>query len=425
MCRCFFFLYLYVLLAEFCVTLQVQSQYITDVNQLEINQHKPKRLAVIGATGSIGTQTLDIVARHPELYSATVLTAGSRVDQLIELARLHRPKLAVIADQSKYQTLKDALEPLGIECAAGDEATAHAAALPEVDMTVTATVGYSGLLPTVQAIKAGKDIALANKETLVVAGALVRDLLNEHPVNIYPVDSEHSAIYQCLQGEDMANVSRLLVTASGGPFRTWTRQQIEKATRADALKHPNWDMGAKITIDSATMMNKAFELIEAHWLFDLPAEKLTAVVHPQSIIHSMVEFVDGGLKAQLGVPDMHLPIAYALGAGQRLAGAERPVRFDELANLTFEQPDLERFPCLDFARVAMERGGNAACVINAANEIAVAAFLKDEIGFYDINRIVSQTLDRLPFIPHPTLQDYIDTNAEARAVAEELKKARG
>lgn len=390
------------------------------MNQQHITQHTPKRLAVIGATGSIGTQTLDIVARHPELYSATVLTAGSRVDQLIELARVHRPRMAVIADTAKYQTLKQALEPLGIECAAGDEAIAAAAALPDVDMTVTATVGYSGLLPTVRAITAGKDIALANKETLVVAGALVRDLLKEHPVNIYPVDSEHSAIYQCLQGEDPATVSRLLVTASGGPFRTWQRADIERATAADALKHPNWDMGAKITIDSATMMNKAFELIEAHWLFDLPAEKLTAIVHPQSIIHSMVEFVDGGLKAQLGVPDMHLPIAYALGGGKRLEGAERPVRFDELAQLTFEQPDLERFPCLDFARVAMERGGNSACVINAANEVAVAAFLRGEIGFYDINRIVGESLERITFIARPTLQDYIDTNAEARRMAAEI-----
>lgn len=378
---------------------------------------KIKNLAVIGATGSIGSQTLDIVSRHPDLYRVVALTAGSRVDKLVELARLHRPDVAVIADESRYDELRRALQPLGIECAAGDEAIADAAALTQVDMTVTATVGYSGLLPTVKAIKAGKEIALANKETLVVAGALVERLLKESPSKIYPVDSEHSAIYQCLRGEDKSKVSRLLITASGGPFRTWERSRIATAKAADALKHPNWNMGAKITIDSATMMNKAFELIEARWLFGIGPDRLSALVHPQSIVHSMVEFADGGIKAQLGAPDMHLPIAYALGCAERLPGAERSLSLDDMAVLNFEKPDCDRFPCLTLADVALRRAGNTACVINAANEVAVAAYLRDRIGFYDIYRIICETLDRCPFVAQPELSDYIQTNQTAREIA--------
>lgn len=381
---------------------------------------KIKNIAVIGATGSIGTQTLDIVSLHPELYRAVVLTAGSRVDRLIELARVHRPALAVIADSSRYGELCRALRPLGIECAAGDQAIAEAAALPQVDMTVTATVGYSGLLPTVRAIQAGKEIALANKETLVVAGALVERLLRESPSRIYPVDSEHSAIYQCLRGEDRAKVRRLLITASGGPFRTWERSRISRAKAAEALKHPNWNMGAKITIDSATMMNKAFELIEARWLFGIGPDKLSAIVHPQSIVHSMVEFADGGIKAQMGVPDMHLPIAYALGCAERLPGAERPLSLDDMTVLNFEKPDYDRFPCLTLADVALRRGGNTACVINAANEVAVDAYLHNRIGFYDIYRIICQTLERCTFVAQPELSDYIQTNQTAREIAGSL-----
>lgn len=379
-----------------------------------------KNIAVIGATGSIGTQTLDIAARHPGLYRPVALTAGSRVDELVRLARIHRPRLAVIADESRYRDLCRELEPLGIECAAGADAIAEAAALPEVDMTVTATVGYSGLLPTVKAIEAGKEIALANKETLVVAGAFIEQLLAASPSKIYPVDSEHSAIYQCLKGEDRSAVSRLYITASGGPFRTWQRERIASAKASDALKHPNWSMGAKITIDSATMMNKAFELIEARWLFGIDASRLSAVVHPQSIVHSMVEFADGGIKAQLGVPDMHLPIAYALGCATRLPGAERPLTLADLSTLTFEKPDAERFPCLTLADEALRRGGNSACVINAANEIAVAAYLHDRIGFYDIYRIICETLDRCDFIANPGLSDYIQTNQTAREIAGSL-----
>lgn len=379
-----------------------------------------KNIAVIGATGSIGTQTLDIAARHPGLYRPVALTAGSRVDELVRLARIHRPRLAVIADESRYRDLCRELEPLGIECAAGADAIAEAAALPEVDMTVTATVGYSGLLPTVKAIEAGKEIALANKETLVVAGAFIEQLLAASPSKIYPVDSEHSAIYQCLKGEDRSVVSRLYITASGGPFRTWQRERIASAKASDALKHPNWSMGAKITIDSATMMNKAFELIEARWLFGIDASRLSAVVHPQSIVHSMVEFADGGIKAQLGVPDMHLPIAYALGCATRLPGAERPLTLADLSTLTFEKPDAERFPCLTLADEALRRGGNSACVINAANEIAVAAYLRDRIGFYDIYRIICETLDRCDYIANPGLSDYIQTNQTAREIAGSL-----
>lgn len=386
-----------------------------------VTTDKPiKNIAVIGATGSIGTQTLDIAARHPGLYRPVALTAGSRVDELVRLARIHRPRLAVIADESRYRDLCRELEPLGIECAAGADAIAEAAALPEVDMTVTATVGYSGLLPTVKAIEAGKEIALANKETLVVAGAFIEQLLAASPSKIYPVDSEHSAIYQCLKGEDRSAVSRLYITASGGPFRTWQRERIASAKASDALKHPNWSMGAKITIDSATMMNKAFELIEARWLFGIDASRLSAVVHPQSIVHSMVEFADGGIKAQLGVPDMHLPIAYALGCATRLPGAERPLTLADLSTLTFEKPDAERFPCLTLADEALRRGGNSACVINAANEIAVAAYLRDRIGFYDIYRIICETLDRCDFIANPGLSDYIQTNQTAREIAGSL-----
>ncbi|MDE6160157.1 MAG: 1-deoxy-D-xylulose-5-phosphate reductoisomerase, partial [Muribaculaceae bacterium] len=377
--------------------------------------NSPKNIAVLGSTGSIGTQTLDIIGSHPELYRATVLVAGRRVDDLIAQARRFLPRLAVIADEAAYPRLREALSPLGIETAAGAAAVAAAMESDDVDMVVTATVGYSGLEPTISAIRAGKDIALANKETLVVAGDYIYSLLKESTSRIYPVDSEHSAVYQCLEGEDRDKVSRLIITASGGPFRTWERRRIERATAADALRHPNWDMGAKITIDSATMMNKAFELIEARWLFDMEPERITAIVHPQSIIHSMVEFTDGAIKAQLGVPDMRLPIAYALGCAERLQGAERPLRPEQLATLTFEQPDTSRFPCLTLADTAIRRGGNTACVINAANEVAVAAFLHERIGFYDIYDTIAATLARDSFTATHDYADYVASNTEARA----------
>ena len=379
-----------------------------------------KNIAVIGATGSIGTQTLDIIASHPERYRATVLAAGSRVAELIELARRHRPALAVIADESRHAELRAALEPLGIATASGAAALCEAVCRDDVDMVVTATVGYSGLEPTVAAIKSGKDIALANKETLVVAGDYITSLLGRSKSRVYPVDSEHSAIYQCLVGEDPSSVSRLIITASGGPFRTWMREQIASAKATDALRHPNWSMGAKITIDSATMMNKAFEIIEARWLFGIEAGRVEAIVHPQSIVHSMVEFKDGAIKAQLGLPDMKLPIAYALGEATRLDGAEHQLTLDRLATLTFERPDPERFPCLTLAHTAIERGGNTACIINAANEIAVAAYLHDRIGFYDIYALIEETLARVSYEPQPDFAGLIACNAESRAVATEL-----
>lgn len=383
-----------------------------------------KRIAVLGSTGSIGTQTLDIISRRPDLYRATVLVAGSRVDDLIAQARQFKPDLAIIARDDLYARLRDALAPLGITTASGSDAIRDAVAADNVDTVVTATVGYSGLEPTISAITAGKDIALANKETMVVAGSLVTRLLAESPSRVYPVDSEHSAIYQCLRGEDPSTVRRLIITASGGPFRTWSADRIARATAADALRHPNWNMGAKITIDSATMVNKAFEIIEARWLFGIEPDSISAIVHPQSIIHSMVEFVDGAIKAQMGVPDMRLPIAYALGEATRIGDVSDFCSLLVHDNLTFEQPDLERFPALGLAQYALDRGGNAACVINAANEVAVAAFLVNRIGFNDIYRTITATLDRVPFVADPTYADFVATNADARATAADFIKQR-
>ena len=380
----------------------------------------PKNIAVLGSTGSIGTQTLDIIERHPDKYRATVLAAGSRVDELIAQALKFKPDMAIIAREDLYSRLREALEPAGITTAAGAEALKAAAGADNVDMVVTATVGYSGLEPTIAAIKAGKDIALANKETMVVAGSYITELLSRSKSRVYPVDSEHSAIYQCLRGEDPASVKRLIITASGGPFRTWSKAEMAKARACDALKHPNWSMGAKITIDSSTMVNKAFELIEARWLFGIEPERITAIVHPQSIIHSMVEFVDGAIKAQMGVPEMTLPIAYALGEASR---SENVADFCSLLvhdKLTFEEPDVDRFPGLTLAPLALERGGNTACAINAANEVAVAAFLRDRIGFNDIFDTIMGTVERTPFVANPVFDDFVATNTEARAIAESL-----
>lgn len=378
-------------------------------------------LAIIGATGSIGTQTLDIVERHPELYSAKVLIANSRVDDLCRLALRHKPELAIVADERLYANLKNGLEGSGIEVAAGSDAVCEAMKRPDVDMIVNATVGYSGLAPTLAAIDAGKDIALANKETLVVAGELVNRRLEESgSAKLYPIDSEHSAIWQCLQGERKEDVSRLIITASGGPFRTLPKEQLPEMTAAQALRHPCWNMGAKITIDSATMLNKAFEIIEARWLFGLGAEKIVPVVHPQSIVHSMIEFTDGSVKAQMGCPDMRLPISYALGKTRRLPGAERPLTFAQMGTLTFEEPDYDKFPCLRLAYHALERGGNTSCVINAANEVAVSAFLHDRIRFTDIYSLISEALARMPYIAAPDYADYVATDSQTRILTKEL-----
>ena len=383
-----------------------------------------KRIAVLGSTGSIGTQTLDIIGRHPDMFEAATLVAGSNVDALAEQCRRFHPRRAVIADRSLYARLKDAVASMGIEVEAGSEAVAYAMATDDVDMVVTATVGYSGLAPTISAINAGKEIALANKETLVVAGDLVTRLLRRSGSRMIPVDSEHSAIYQCLAGERQESVSRLIITASGGPFRTFRKEDLEHVTPDDALRHPNWSMGAKITIDSATMLNKAFEIIEAHWLFGVPADRISAVVHPQSIVHSMVEFTDGAMKAQLGLPDMHLPISYALGLEKRMPTGEPAMTLADYAMLTFEAPDTGKFPCLTLAGYSLERGGNTACVVNAANEIANEAFRRGRIRFTDIYPVIMDTVDRVAFVAEPTLSDYVESNDEARRVALSISTSR-
>lgn len=381
-----------------------------------------KKIALLGSTGSIGTQTLDIIAEYPDLFSVEVLIAGSNVDLLIQQAIKHKPKYAIIANENLFAQLSNALAPLGINVAAGKKAICDAMTLDSIDVVVTAAVGYSGLEPTISAIKAGKRIALANKETLVVAGELITSLLKDSTSTIIPVDSEHSAIYQCLVGEDSKSIKKLIITASGGPFRNKTITELEHVTVADALKHPNWSMGAKITIDSATMLNKAFEIIEARWLFDIDADKIEAVVHPQSIIHSMVEFVDNSVKAQLGLPDMHLPIRYALGDATRLATTAPALTLANYSTLTFEKPDTEKFPCLNLAYEALRAKGNTACIINAANEIAVAAFLKQQVRFLDIYNIIEKSIANIPFIKSPTFEDYVNTNIETRAYAESIIK---
>ena len=390
------------------------------MNSNEVFKHK--NIAILGSTGSIGRQTLDIIAEYSDRFCATVLVAGSKVEHLIEQAIKFRPQYVLIADESKYAQLNDALAPLGIHTAAGAQAIADAMTLDCIDTVVTATVGYSGLAPTISAIKANKDIALANKETLVVAGELVTELLKKSTSKVVPVDSEHSAIYQCLVGEEPQSIKKLIITASGGPFRTFEAERLKTVTVNDALRHPNWDMGAKITIDSATMLNKAFEIIEAHWLFGVDTNRIEAVVHPQSIIHSMVEFVDGAVKAQLGLPDMHLPIRYALGDATRLSTNEPALKLVDYANLTFEAPDTNRFPGINLSYYALEKGGNSACVINAANEIAVAAFLREQIGFLDIYKIILQSLEKMPFVASPSYEDYVNTNSATREYAELLVK---
>lgn len=377
----------------------------------------PKNIAVLGSTGSIGTQALDIIAEYPQLFQARLLAAGSNVDRLIEQCRKFRPAMAIIADEGKYSRLREALHPLGIATACGAQALADAMESDDFSTVLTATVGYSGLAPTLRAIKSGKDIALANKETLVVAGELVSRMVHEYGVKMLPVDSEHSAIYQCMVGEDPATVSKLIITASGGPFRTSSAAELQNVTVRDALRHPNWNMGAKITIDSATMLNKAFEIIEARWLFDIPADRIEAVVHPQSIVHSMVQFHDGAVKAQLGLPDMHLPIRYALGETVRLRASERAMTLSDYAQLTFEKPDYDRFPCLGFAHRALSDGGTTACVVNAANEVAVAAFLGEKIKFRQIYDTIEHTLAHMPFMSSPAYEDYVNYNTEARRVA--------
>jgi 1-deoxy-D-xylulose-5-phosphate reductoisomerase len=378
-----------------------------------------KTIAILGSTGSIGTQTLDVVRQNPELFSVFMISANSSAALLVEQALAFHVPHVVICNPAKYQEVRDAL-PASVEVHLGIEAACSLVQAPEVDVVVAAMVGFSGLRPTLSAIRAGKIIALANKETLVAAGALVMSEAARCHAPIYPVDSEHSAIFQCLQGAGDNPVRLIHLTASGGPFRTWPREEIARARKEQALKHPNWDMGAKITIDSATMMNKGFEVIEARWLFGLPASQIHVVVHPESVIHSMVEFEDGAVIAQLGCPDMRLPIALAMAYPRRLPLEGKRLDFGALHGLTFFEPDKEKFPCLPLAFDAIERGGNIPCAMNAANEAAVAAFLKDRIGFYDIPRTISRVVERIGFVENPSLDDIFATHEEAFRMAESL-----
>ena len=382
-----------------------------------------KRIALLGSTGSIGTQALEVVTAHADDFSVSVLTAQSNADLLIEQAAEFRPQVVVIGDEKLHLKVNSALSPLGIKVYAGEEALASVVESDEVDMVLTALVGYSGLRPTMRAIEAGKDIALANKETLVVAGELITDLARKNKVAILPVDSEHSAIFQCLVGEEQNPVEKIILTASGGPFRGKNRAFLVNVTKAQALKHPNWTMGAKITIDSATLMNKGLEVIEAKWLFDLTPEQIDVVVHPQSIIHSMVQFQDGSIKAQMGLPDMRLPIQYALGYPQRLRANFPRFDFTQYPSLTFEKPDTDTFRNLSLAFVALAKGGNLPCVINAANEVAVAAFLNDEIGFLEIAEVIENCAAKIAFVKNPDYADYVASDTEARRVAAELAHA--
>ena len=379
-----------------------------------------KQLAILGSTGSIGTQTLDVVAEYPDLFEVYTLTANNNVELLIEQAKRFNPDSVVIANEAHYPRLKEALKEYPIKVYAGDEAIAQIVEAAPIDIVVTAMVGYAGLRPTIRAIEAHKTIALANKETLVVAGDLIKQLALEYHAPIIPVDSEHSAIFQCLIGEWDNPIDKIILTASGGPFRELTAEQMKHVTKNDALKHPKWNMGHKITIDSATLMNKGFEMIEAKWLFDVDSKDIEIAVHPQSIVHSMVQFKDGTVKAQLGVQDMRLPIRYALSYPARLESANSKLTLEQYARLTFERPDLERFPLLRYAFDAVAEGGNMPCIMNAANEIAVAAFLHDAIDYPSIARIVAETMAHIEFIASPRYEDYVHTNQLARDYATTL-----
>lgn len=376
-----------------------------------------RRIAILGSTGSIGTQALDVIREQHAFFTVEILTAHSNATLLIQQAKEFKPNAVVIGDESKFQEVKDALWNDDIKVFAGREALCQIVESTEVDIVLTAMVGAAGLEPTVRAIRSGKMIALANKETLVVAGEMVTKLAREHAVNIYPVDSEHSAIFQCLVGEWDNPIEKIILTASGGPFRGWSREALSAVTKAQALKHPNWSMGAKITIDSSTLMNKGLEVIEAKWLFHLQPEQVEVIVHSQSIIHSMVQFQDGSIKAQMGLPDMKLPIQYALGYPKRLSAAFPRFDFTQYPALTFEAPDKETFRCLQLAYDAMRIGGTAPCVMNAANEIAVQAFLEDRIGFLEIPTLIEGMMESMEIIQQPTLEDFIEIDRATRAKA--------
>ena len=377
-----------------------------------------RQIAILGSTGSIGTQALQVIKEHPDLYEVYALTANNQVDLLVRQAREFMPEAVVIANEDKYPALKEALSGLPIKVYAGKDALAQIVESKPIDIVLTAMVGYAGLLPTMNAIRAGKAIALANKETMVVAGEIINALAQEYHAPILPVDSEHSAIFQCLEVNNP--VSKVILTASGGPFRTYTIDQLRTVTKAQALHHPNWHMGAKITIDSASMMNKGFEVIEAKWLFGVRPDQIEVVVHPQSVIHSMVEFEDGAVKAQLGVPDMRLPIQYAFSYPKRVSLSGERLDFAKYNTLTFEKPDTERFRNLALAYEALHQGGNMPCIVNAANEVVVAAFLEDQISFLGMSEVIEKTMGKVSFVQRPRYEDYVATDAETRRIAAEL-----
>ncbi len=379
-----------------------------------------KQIAILGSTGSIGTQTLDVVRHNPERFEVYAIVANRSIDRLIAQAKEFHPEVVCIADETLYTPLKDALSNMPCKVWAGAQAIAEMVTMPSIDVVVAAMVGYAGLRPTMEAIRAGKTIALANKETMVVAGEIICDLARKHHAPILPVDSEHSAIFQSLVGEDCNGIEKILLTASGGPFRTFTREQMQHVTAAQALKHPNWDMGAKITIDSASMMNKGFEVIEAKWLFGVDYNQIEVLVHPQSIVHSAVQFKDGAIKAQLGAPDMRLPIQYALTFPERVTSDFPRANLLDLGGLTFEKPDQDRFPNLRLAYEAIARGGNMPCVLNAANEVVNLAFRQGTCGFLEMSDRIAQTMNQVTYIAKPTYEDYVATDREARRIAERV-----
>ena len=383
---------------------------------------KKRQIAILGSTGSIGTQTLDVIRQHPDKFEVYALTANNQVELLIKQAKEFLPEMVIIANEEKYSILKEALKDLPIKVWTGSKAISETVEADPIDMVVTAMVGYSGLQPTIHAIKAKKAIALANKETLVIAGELITQLATKYKVPIIPVDSEHSAIFQCLVGEGNNKIDKILLTASGGPFRNFSLEQLKTVTKNEALKHPNWDMGAKVTIDSASLMNKGFEMIEAKWLFGVEPKQIEVLVHPQSIIHSMVQFEDTSIKAQLGLPDMRLPIQYALAYPDRIQSDFKELDFRVFNTLTFEEPDKSKFRNLQFAFDAIEKGGNMPCILNAANEMVVAAFLKEQIGFLEMSNVIEQTMQSVDFIQSPTYEDFVETDHIARTRTNEIMK---
>lgn len=385
-----------------------------------MRQGQQRNIAILGSTGSIGTQALDVVRKNPDLFAIEILTAQYNDELLVAQAMEFKPNAVVIVDESKYTKVFDALNPLDIKVYTGASALNSVVQMESIDMVLTALVGYAGLIPTIKAIEAGKHIALANKETLVVAGQLITDLCRQYKVDLLPVDSEHSAIFQCLAGEWHNPIEKLILTASGGPFRGKLRSELMNVGPKEALKHPNWSMGSKITIDSASLMNKGLEVIEAKWLFDVTIDQIEVVVHPQSIIHSLVQFTDGSIKAQMGLPDMKLPIQYALAYPNRIPSDFPRFDFSQYGSLTFEKPDLETFRNLGLAFEAMQKGGNAPCVLNSANEVAVEQFLKEKIGFMEMSEIIEACMAKVPYIAKPVLDDYISSDEEARRIAKEL-----